>query len=119
MSNRNRIMAEPPPGPTDLPITGSIEEDVRLAKLSAEAAEPEGASPVDMARDASQAGATLDVQVNLAPAGETINLGIRIGKLSGQERARLRLELAHLLWRHGITAGEIFLNGELQSAPEL
>lgn len=79
-----------------------------------EEAGAEGPGSVRTPRDPSAAEGSLNVRLSLASDGENLNLSIRLGKLSREERARLRLEIARLLARHGMTAAEIKLNGEIE-----
>lgn len=57
----------------------------------------------------------VNAQVLLQAAEQGVSVTVRSGKLSGDERAKLRAEIQELLAQHGISASEIRLNGRVQS----
>jgi hypothetical protein len=59
-------------------------------------------------------GGALNVQLSVAPMGDILNLGIRLGRLSRDQRVRLREEITQLLARYGLSPGEVVMNGEIE-----
>jgi len=63
------------------------------------------------------AGRSRGAQVSVQAMEGGISLVARAEKLTREERDKLRIEIGELLARHGLTAGEIMINGEALSSP--
>ena len=84
------------------------------ASEAAVEASAESAPTVRGRNGQSSAAALLNIMVRLVADGEKLDLSIRLGALSREQRARLRLAIARLLESHGFRAGAIRLNGEIE-----
>ena len=68
--------------------------------------------PAKLPRPQAQAGAALPVHLALEQAEAGLRLAARAERLSRDEAAKLRGEIAALLSRYGFSASQIMLNGE-------
>jgi hypothetical protein len=67
-------------------------------------------SPTD---DGLQSGQSTDARIILDVAEDGLRLAARTARLSEEDQARLRHQIASLLASHGLSAAEIRLNGDI------
>jgi hypothetical protein len=108
---RSPVAAPKPMAPTaeSAPSTMAELADAPEERLE----ETEARGPAPLPESDLPAGATINAQLSLAESGDVMNIAVRLHKLSREQRARLRSEIAQLLVRHGMSAGEIVVNGEI------